>query len=187
MIMSKAPEMLLGNRIPYYIWTIIIGAFVILLGIVGPLTVVKQWLEKFAIWIVYVSSTLIIINLLRSGALSKLLLSSSSPAGMSFFSALYIVIAMPVSWMPLVSDYNRFAKDSSGAFSGTFVGFAITNILFYFGGLILGVGNVVAVVAAVQSIFFGLILLMFILRETSNAFADVYSCRSFHSAYISQN
>ncbi|HZC21359.1 MAG TPA: cytosine permease [Nitrososphaeraceae archaeon] len=175
MIMSKASEMLVGNRIPYYTWTIIIGAFVILLGIVGPLTVIRQWLEKFAIWIVYVSSTLIIINLLMSGILSRLLLSSSSPAGMSFFSALDIVIAMPISWMPLVSDYNRFAKNSRGAFSGTFVGFAITNILFYFGGLILGVGDVVAVVAAIQSIFFGLILLMFILHETSNAFADVYS------------
>ena len=27
MIMSKASEMLVGNHIPYYIWTIIIGAF----------------------------------------------------------------------------------------------------------------------------------------------------------------
>jgi len=174
MIMSKASEMLVGSRIPYYIWTIIIGAFIILLGIVGPLNVIRQWLEKFAIWIVYASSTLIIINLLMSGALSKMP-SSSGPAGMSFFSGLDIVIAMPISWMPLVSDYNRFAKSSRGAFSGTLVGFTVTNILFYFAGLILGVGDVVAVVAAIQSIFFGLILLMFILHETSNAFADVYS------------
>jgi hypothetical protein len=33
MIMLKASEMLLGNRIPYYIWTIIIGAFVKVQGI----------------------------------------------------------------------------------------------------------------------------------------------------------
>ena len=177
MIMSKASEMLVRNHIPYYIWTIIIGAFVILLGIVGPLTVLRQWLEKFAIWIVYASSTLIIINLLMSGSVSKLLLLSPSgtASGLSFFSALDIVIAMPISWMPLVSDYNRFAKQSRGAFLGTFVGFAITNILFYFGGLILGVSDIIGVVAAIQSIFFGLILLMFILHETSNAFADVYS------------
>jgi NCS1 family nucleobase:cation symporter-1 len=86
----------------------------------------------------------------------------------------------------LVSDCNRFAKDSRGAFSGTFVGFAITNILFYFGGLILGVGDVVAVVAASQSIFFELNLLMFILHETSNAFADAYSA-AVSTEYISQN
>lgn len=71
MIMSKTSEMLVGSRIPNYIWTIIIRAFVILLGIVGPLNVIRQWLEKFAIWIVYASSTLIIINLPMSGALSK--------------------------------------------------------------------------------------------------------------------
>src|SRR6476660_2686849 len=51
MIMSKATEILTGDRIPYYLWTIVFGAFVILLGIVGPLTVVRLWLEKFAIWV----------------------------------------------------------------------------------------------------------------------------------------
>jgi nucleobase:cation symporter-1, NCS1 family len=173
MIMSKATDILAGNRIPYYAWTVLIGAFVILLGIVGPLTVVRQWLEKFAIWIVYAASIIIIINLLMSGNFSKVL--SSSGAGMSFFPALDIVIALPVSWIPLVADYNRFAKDSKGAFKGTFVGFAITNILFYFGGVLLGTSDVVAIVIALQSIFFGFLLLMFILHETTNAFADVYS------------
>ena len=174
MIMSKATEILTGNRIPYYLWTILFGAFVILLGIVGPLTVVRQWLEKFAIWVVYAASFLIITNLLMSGHLSKLL-SASGGAGMSFFPALDIVIALPVSWMPLVADYNRFAKDSKGAFRGTFVGFAITNILFYFGGVLVGNSDVVAIILAIQSIFFGFLLFMFILHETTNAFADVYS------------
>jgi putative hydroxymethylpyrimidine transporter CytX len=109
-----------------------------------------------------------------SGHLSKLL-SASGGAGMSFFSALDIVIALPVSWMPLVADYNRFAKDSKAAFRGTFVGFAITNILFYFGGVLVGNSDVVAIILAIQSIFFGFLLFMFILHETTNAFADVYS------------
>ena len=76
MIMSKVTEILTGNRIPYYLWTILFGAFVILLGIVGPLTVVRQWLEKFAIWVVYAQLFLIITNLLMSGHLSKLLSAS---------------------------------------------------------------------------------------------------------------
>jgi nucleobase:cation symporter-1, NCS1 family len=39
----------------------------------------------------------------------------------------------------------------------------------------LSVSDIIGVVAAIiQSIFFGLILLMFILHETSNAFADLY-------------
>ena len=63
MIMSKAAEMLVGNFIPFYVWTIIFGGFVTLLGILGPLTVVRQWLGKFAIWIVYASSIIMIIQL----------------------------------------------------------------------------------------------------------------------------
>src|SRR5919199_1962265 len=65
MIMSKAAEMLAGKLIPYYIWTIIIGSFVALLGISGPLRLVKDWLGKFAIWISYASSIIIIIGFRR--------------------------------------------------------------------------------------------------------------------------
>jgi NCS1 family nucleobase:cation symporter-1 len=173
MIMSKAAEMLVGELIPYYIWTIIIGAFVTLLGIAGPLTVIKNWIAKFAIWISYASSLIIIIHLLTIGAFSKVLLSSGG--GVSFFSGLDIVIAMPISWMPLAADYNRFAKSSKTAFIGTFLGFTLTNILFYFGGLMLGVSDVVGIITAIQSIFFGFLLLILLVDEADNAFADVYS------------
>ena len=176
MIMSKAAEMLAGKLIPYYIWTIIIGTFVALLGISGPLTVVKNWLGKFAIWISYASSIIIIIHLLTAGNLSKILsLSGYGGNSMSFFSALDIVIAMPISWMPLAADYNRFSKESRGAFIGTFIGFTLTNILFYFGGVMLGLSDVVGIIAAIQSIFFGFLLLILLVDEADNAFADVYS------------
>src|SRR5919199_360018 len=133
MIMSKAAELLVGKFVPFYAWSIIFGAFVALLGILGPLKVIQQWLGKFAIWIVYASSIIIIISFMTSQNLSRLFLSPGS--GMSFFSALDIVIAMPISWMPIAADYNRFAKNSNSALRATVMGFAITNILFYFGGM----------------------------------------------------
>jgi nucleobase:cation symporter-1, NCS1 family len=95
--------------------------------------------------------------------------------GLSFFSALDLVIAIPVSWMPLVADYNRFSKKSKSALWGTFVGFTMTNILFYFGGLLLGTSDVLAIVAAIQAMFFGFLMLLLIVDEADNAFADVYS------------
>jgi NCS1 family nucleobase:cation symporter-1 len=173
MIMSRAAEMLTGGIVPYHFWTLIIGSFVALLGIAGPLAVIKKWIAKFSIWIVYVSTAIIIIHLVMSGNLSKLVLSHGN--GMSFFLALDIVIAMPISWMPLASDYNRFAKDSKSAFNGTFVGFAVTNILFYFGGVLLGNSDLIAIITAIQSIFFGFLLLVLLTDEADNAFADVYS------------
>jgi nucleobase:cation symporter-1, NCS1 family len=173
MIMSKAAEMLVGKLISYYIWVVIIGSFIALLGIIGPLTVIRKWLGKFAVWISYTSSIIIIVHLLTAGNFSRILLSTGN--GMSFFSALDIVIAMPISWMPLAADYNRFARSSKDAFKGTFIGFALTNVLFYFGGLMLGISDTVGIINAIQSILFGFLLLVLLTDEADNAFADVYS------------
>ena len=173
MIMARAADMLTGGILPYYFWAAIFGVLVALLGIAGPLNVVRQWIGKFALWIAYGTSAIIIINLINSADITTLI--SSHGEGLSFFSALDLVIAMPVSWMPLVADYNRFSKKSKSALWGTFIGFTLTNILFYFGGVLLGTSDVLAIVAAIQAMFFGFLMLLLIVDEADNAFADVYS------------
>ncbi len=173
MIMSTAANILVGEIIPFYVWTLIFGSIVTLMALVGPLAVIRDWLGKFAIWAVYASSVMIIFVLLLSDKI--LILISSEGNGMSFFSALDIVIAMPVSWIPLAADYNRFAKNSNSAFKGTVAGFAVTNVLFYFAGVLLGAGDIVTIISAIQSIFFGFLMLVLIVDETDNTFADVYS------------
>ncbi|MFL6491834.1 MAG: purine-cytosine permease family protein [Nitrososphaera sp.] len=173
MIMARAADMLTGSMLPYYFWAVIFGVLVALLGIAGPLNVVRQWIGKFALWIAYGTSAIIIINLINSADITTLI--SSHGEGLSFFSALDLVIAMPVSWMPLVADYNRFSRKSKSALWGTFIGFTLTNILFYFGGVLLGTSDVLAIVAAIQAMFFGFLMLLLIVDEADNAFADVYS------------
>jgi putative hydroxymethylpyrimidine transporter CytX len=171
LILSKAAQSLTNLHVPF-LWNIIFGIVIALFGIFGPLFLVKQWLSKFAIWIVYASSIVILVALL-----SQNLPNSISAVGkdMSFFVALDLVIAMPISWMPLVSDYNRFAKTSRGAFMGTLIGFSITNIIFYLGGLLLGLGDVSSIIISIQAILFGFILLVMVVDEVDNAFADIYS------------
>jgi len=173
MIMARAAEILVGNAMPYYFWAAIFGALVALLGIAGPLNVARQWLGKFAVWIAYGTSAIIIISLINSTDVTALI--SSPGQGMSFFSALDLVIAMPVSWMPLVADYNRFAKKSKSAMWGTLIGFAMTNVLFYFGGVLIGTSDIVGIIVAIQAMFFGFLMLLLIVDEADNAFADVYS------------
>lgn len=171
LILSKAAQSLTNLHVPF-LWNIIFGIVIALFGIFGPLFLVKQWLSKFAIWIVYASSIVILVALL-----SQNLPNSISAVGkdMSFFVALDLVIAMPISWMPLVSDYNRFAKTSRGAFMGTLIGFSITNIIFYLGGLLLGLGDISSIIISIQAILFGFILLVMVVDEVDNAFADIYS------------
>ncbi|HJR84475.1 MAG TPA: cytosine permease [Nitrososphaeraceae archaeon] len=178
LILSKAAEQLTNTNVTF-VWNILFGVVIAMLGIFGPLFVVKQWLSKFAIWIVYASSAIILVTLLFQN-LPNVMAEESND--MSFFVALDIVIAMPISWMALVSDYNRFAKSSKGAFIGTLVGFSITNIIFYVGGLLFGVGDISSIIISIQAILFGFILLVMIVDEIDNAFADIYS-----AAVSSQN
>lgn len=173
MIMARAAEILTGSVVSYYFWAAIFGALVALLGIAGPLNIIRKWIGKFAVWIAYGTSAIIIINLASSADMAALI--ASPGTGMSFFSALDLVIAMPISWLPLVADYNRFAKKSKTALWGTFIGFTMTNILFYFGGVLLGTFDVIGIVIAIQAMFFGFLMLLLIVDEADNAFADVYS------------
>ncbi len=102
--------------------------------------------------------------------------------GMGMFSALDLVIAMPVSWLPLVADYARHGKRSAGglgsAFSGTWLGYALANVWCYALGVMVvsvaepGTGLVTALLLAQGGLVaLGLILI----DELDNAYGDVYS------------
>ncbi len=59
---------------------------------------------------------------------------SSSPT-MPFMTGLDLVIAMPISWMPLVADYSRFARTTSTAFWSTWWGYFLVSSWMYALGL----------------------------------------------------
>jgi putative hydroxymethylpyrimidine transporter CytX len=104
--------------------------------------------------------------------------------GMGLFGAIDLVIAMPVSWLPLVADYARHGKRSlngrglGGAFGGTWLGYALANIWCYALGVMVvsvaepGTGLVTALLLAQGGLVaLGLILV----DELDNAYGDVYS------------
>jgi len=89
-----------------------------------------------------------------------------------------LVIAMPISWLPLVADYARFGKSGRGAFSGTWVGYAVANVWCY------ALGVMVASVSAPGADLVGTLLLaqgglialsLILVDEIDNAYGDVYS------------
>ncbi len=96
---------------------------------------------------------------------------------MSLLAALDLVIAMPVSWLPLVADFARHGREGKGALRGTWVGYAIANIWCY------GLGVLVAIttpstelVTALLVAQGGLIALgLILIDEVDNAYGDVYS------------
>lgn len=52
-----------------------------------------------------------------------------------FMLGMDLVIAMPVSWLPLVSDYSRFATGSRSSFWGTWAGYFLISSWMYLLGL----------------------------------------------------
>ena len=59
----------------------------------------------------------------------------SASITMPFMIGLDLVIAMPISWMPLVADYSRFAKSTSSSFWNTWWGYFIVSSWMYLLGL----------------------------------------------------
>lgn len=97
---------------------------------------------------------------------------------MGLLSAMDLVIAMPVSWLPLVADYARHGKSGRGAFGGTWGGYALANVWCYALGVMVASvstpdADLVATLLLAQG---GLIALSLILvDEIDNAYGDVYS------------
>lgn len=100
---------------------------------------------------------------------------------MPFWLAVDLVIVMPVSWLPLVADYTRFARPGTHAFAGTYLGYLVGNVWFYALGalLVLGAGataDVLGIGTAVAGAAGGaLLLLALLVGESDNAFANLYS------------
>lgn len=159
------------------------GAVVAALALVGPLAVIRQWLEKFAIWLVYASTAAIAVLLVLRGVDPNARPIAPAFSGTaSFLLALDLVIVMPVSWWPLVSDYNRFVRSTRDSAIGTTIGYTIANTVFYVLGaalLVFGLQRLPpeeSFLAAIGLLGLGFLPLLFILvDETDNAFANIYS------------
>ena len=57
--------------------------------------------------------------------------SRTGDGSMGLLSAMDLVIAMPVSWLPLVADYARHGRSGRGTLGGTCLGYAIANVWCY--------------------------------------------------------
>jgi putative hydroxymethylpyrimidine transporter CytX len=108
------------------------------------------------------------------------LLKQAGDGSLSFGIGVDLAIALPISWLPLVADYNRFSRTTRRGFLGTMIGFFITNTWFLALGAMLLLGSHVAQeprdFATAIAVTAGWIALLILLAdETHNAWADLYS------------
>jgi nucleobase:cation symporter-1, NCS1 family len=185
--MSLVASRLFGSS-PYWMWLPPVVLVCTALALGGPILLVRRWLERFGAWVVAGVAAWITIRLLTTASLGAIW-HQPGQDGLPFWLAVDLVIVMPVSWLPLVADYNRFAKKGMSSAAGTFVGYVVGNAWFYALGalLVLGAGLTDASPAGIgqgiASLAGGwIVLLALLVGETDEAFADVYS-----AAVSSQN
>ena len=180
---SRVSDQVFGFR-ARGMWLVLVAAICLGLTLLGPLRVVRLFLERVATWVLIVTCLYLTAYLIWKGGVGPIW--GSNPAGSSFAVAVDLVIAMPVSWLPVIADYNRFAVTRRQSFTGTFSGYAIGNAwLYVLGVLLVLAGHVVdsspaGIAAGVLGLSSGVIVGVFLLAglvtgETPNAFADIYS------------
>ena len=161
-------------------WLALVAIVCTGLAMGGPVVVVRRWLERFGIYVLLGAAVWITAEVLRVGELGSIW-RAPGRGGLPFWLAVDLVVVMPVSWLPLAADYNRFARPNARATLGTYAGYAVGNAWFYALGalLVLAAGasaDAIGVGSAIVSVAGGgLVLVALLVGESDNAFADIYS------------
>jgi nucleobase:cation symporter-1, NCS1 family len=186
-IMAQAAHLLserfLGSS-SYLAWVIFFGSFTTLMAVAGPILVVKQWLEKFAVWAVLLTIVWMTYAVVTSYDL-RALWARPGTGAMSFWLAVDLVAVMSISWVPLVADYSRYASQRRAAFWGTGLGYLVPHIWFYALGAVLTLAAgivsdpnapILPLFSAIAGLTAGWAAMVILLvGETDEAFANIYS------------
>jgi NCS1 family nucleobase:cation symporter-1 len=161
------------------LWTLFFGALATLLAITGPLTFVRKILRKWGIWLLLGACVWLTWNLFDKADLQALW-ARQGDGSLPFALGFDIAIAMPLSWLPLIADYSRFGKAARRVFGGTVLGFFVGNVWLMSLGVAYTLafadsGEVNALLLALAGAGLGIPLLLILLDESENAFADIHS------------
>jgi nucleobase:cation symporter-1, NCS1 family len=160
--------------------TLLWGGLLTLLMIASMLTLVRQFVSRIGLPLVIASLLWLswqFWHKLDAQGLDAFL-NRQGDGSMGMLSAIDLVMAMPVSWLPLVADYARYGRSGKTTFGGTWLGYALANIWCYGLGVLVvsasepGTDLVTALLLAQGGLVaLGLILL----DEMDNAYGDAHS------------
>lgn len=165
---------------PLWAWKLTAAAAATILALVGPIGFVREWVKRVALWVILASLAYLTWWALHDAHVGALW-SRPGKGGLSFWQGVDLMVAMPVSWLPLAADYTRFSKDGRGAFWGASVGYFLPNVWLYALGAILllsrGLADAPSVISAIATGGLGAALALVALGvdETKEPFANVYS------------
>ena len=154
------------------IWTIAIGALVILWLFIGLHN--TGYIQAIVSVLLLGLTIYMGVHMLSQWPSEGILLTSGN---MSFIAALELSIAMPLSWLPLISDYTRESKKPFAASLTSATVYTVTSIVMYTLGLsaaIFGGGD--SIITIMMNAGLGLAgLIVIIFSTVTTTFMDAYS------------
>jgi putative hydroxymethylpyrimidine transporter CytX len=182
-VIATAADALAGRVFGFHaawLWKLVFGAVALVMALLGPVGFVRQWVRKIGIWAVLASILYLTWWILAHGNLHTIWNEPGHHG--SFWLAVDLVIALTVSWIPLVADYTRFCTTRRTAFWGAGVGYLLPTLFqFGFGAILVlshpSISGPTAVLTTVAAGGIGSVLALLALTvdETDEAFANVYS------------
>ena len=159
--------------LPKWAYVLIAGGATALLTI-RPLGAIRV-LRKYATGAVLVVMAYLLVQLLRHP-----LPGFTHGTWSGYWAATDTVVAVAISWAPLVADYTRHSRSQRAAFTGALAGYSTTQVLCYVIGLLALVtvahGNPDHIYGAFIALPVGSLgFAILAARELDQAFADLYS------------
>lgn len=111
-----------------WIWCIVIGAFIILWIMIGIQNLGK--INTVAMTALFILTILLSFVIFGKGTVQNI-----GGEGMTFGAAVELSVAMPLSWLPLISDYTREAKNPVRATAVSAVTYGIVSCWMYVIGM----------------------------------------------------
>src|SRR2546429_9038668 len=99
-----------------WLWKLAFGGLAAVLALLGPIGFVRRFVRKFAIWAVVASIVYLTWWIVDGANLGRLWSHPGKHHG-SFWLGVDTVVAVTVSWAPLVADSTRFFPDRRRALS----------------------------------------------------------------------
>ena len=153
-----------------WIWCIVIGALIILWILIGIENLGK--VNTIAMAALFLLTIVLSSVIFGNGSMH-----SVSGEGMTFGAAVELSVAMPLSWLPLISDYTREAKNPVQATAASAITYGIVSCWMYIIGMgaaiFTGESDIAQIMVKAGLGVAGLLIIVF--STVTTTFLDAYS------------
>lgn len=165
-----------------WVWCLVIGALIILWVVIGITNLGKiNTVAMAALFIL----TIIMCKVIFFSDISGVKVSGDS---MSFGAAVELAVAMPLSWLPLISDYTREAKEPVKATLVSTIVYGIVSCWMYIIGMgaaiFTGESDVAQIMVKAGLGIVGLLIVVF--STVTTTFLDAYSAGILSETILSK-